>query len=425
MFYSERTNLLNQMFHGYRNAPFAVRTLDGWRWRSSETREPECTIVLKTPGALRTLLNDPSELALAEEFIDDHLEVEGDIFAVFPVAQHLFSLPRSLEGRVATAMKHYVSDIVRYSKRGPLHSVARDQAAIAQHYDDQPAEFYRPWLGESLAYSCAYFRSPDESLDAAQENKFELICRKLRLSSTDRFLDVGCGWGSLILHAAQLHGAEARGITLSRSQAAVAARRITDAGIARRCAVEFRDYRDATSIGDPFDKIASVGMFEHVGLANLRRYFAIIFDLLKPGGLFLNHGIARSACSPLRKDSFMDAHVFPDGQLVPVSQAMQLAESVGFEICDVENLREHYARTLRLWVKGLQQNSESVLAKSSKKRYRTWLLYMAGCAFGFDCGDIAIYQILFRRRKDGQCSLPMTRECFYQDWPREEGRLVA
>ncbi len=421
---SERTKFFDQVFRECQLPAFSVRTFDGWKWRSSKVQQIACTIILKTPKALRALLEDPSELSLGEAFIDGSIDIEGDISAVFPIAEYLINLPVSLQNRAARLLRHWLSDFAEICRRGLPHSPARDRSSIAQHYD-LPAEFYRPWLGDGLNYSCAYFRGPCDSLAGAQENKLELICRKLCLGQGERFLDIGCGWGSLILHAAMEHGAEARGITLSRAQAAVATRRITEAKLGRLCGVEFRDYRDASKIGGQFDKIASIGMFEHVGLRHLKQYFGIVFRMLRPGGMFLNHGIARSAQSPRQKDSFIDKHVFPDGELVTVSQAIRIGESVGLEVRDVENLREHYVRTLCLWVAALEANHRTILKTASERIYRTWLLYMAGSAAAFQRGDIAVYQVLFRRPERGECRAPLIRENWYRDWTPEPARRSA
>jgi cyclopropane-fatty-acyl-phospholipid synthase len=285
-------------------------------------------------------------------------------------------------------------------------------------------EFFRPWLGETLAYSCAYFRNAEETLDVAQEQKIALICNKLRLRPFERFLDIGCGWGSLVLHAAGKHRACARGITLSREQAEVAKRRVERSKLGELCTVELQDYRELEIAERSFDKIASVGMFEHVGAENLRQYFRIAHGLLKPGGVFLNHGIARSHSSPPRKNSFIDRYVFPDGELVTLSQALQAAEAEHLEVRDVENLREHYELTLRRWVDGLQRNANAVLRHVSDVTYRVWLLYMAGSVAAFRRGEIAVYQVLLSRPDQGNSRLPLTREDWYLPSMSEEGMAV-
>jgi cyclopropane-fatty-acyl-phospholipid synthase len=297
-------------------------------------------------------------------------------------------------------------------RHGPRHSQSRDRESIAYHYD-QPVEFFRPWLGRTLVYSCAYFHRRDDSLDEAQDQKLELICRKLRLEPGERFLDVGCGWGSLILHAARHHGVCAEGITLSRSQHTVTQQRIHEMKLDRSCHVRLVDYRRLDSAHETCDKIASVGMYEHVGLPNLPAYFEKMYRLLKPGGVFLNHGIARAAQSLSRgDDSFIARCVFPDSHLVTLAQAATAAEHAGFEVRDVENLREHYALTLRHWVRGLEACRHSLLQVVPEKTYRIWLLYMAGCAAAFERGDIAVYQTLLSRPDRGRSGLPLTR----QDW---------
>lgn len=418
----QRTALFNDLFRDWDQSTFAIQTSDGWTWRSSG-RKPDCTLVVRSPKALRALFVNPTDLTLGEAYIDGHLEIEGDLFAALSVAGHVFKRLNTLEGRMMRKLRFCVSELGQLAMRGLPHSERRDRSSIAYHYD-QPEEFYRPWLGESMAYSCAYFRQPDECLDCAQRDKLELICRKLRLSREDHFLDIGCGWGSLVLHAAQEYGVEAHGITLSRGQAAIATRRITEARLNDNCAIEFRDYRRVREMPRRFEKIASVGMFEHVGLKNLRQYFSIVHDMLKPGGVFLNHGIARATPGRFRRNSFINQYVFPDGQLVSLSQALTIAESVGLEVRDVENLREHYARTLRLWVDGLEQNQQAIRKIVSDRVYRIWRLYMAGCAAAFQRGDIAIYQVVFAKPQQGHARLPLTREDLYQDWnadaePRE------
>jgi cyclopropane-fatty-acyl-phospholipid synthase len=297
-----------------------------------------------------------------------------------------------------------------------LHSKQRDRSSISYHHD-QPVEFFRPWLGKSLAYSCAYLRTADDSIDLAQEQKLDLICKKLRLQPNERFLDIGCGWGSLILHAADRYHAHAQGVTLSREQAETAKRRIVEAELSQRCAVELRDYRELVSFQKSFDKIASVGMFEHVGRKNLPLYFKIAHQLLRPGGVFLNHGIARSYRSPVQQNSFISRYVFPDAELVTVSQALEAAESHGLEVRDVENLREHYEITLRRWVDALQQNADTVRTHVSEVTYRIWLLYMAGVAASFHRGDIAVYQALLSRPDRGKGQLRLTREDWYSNSP--------
>ncbi|HUX27224.1 MAG TPA: cyclopropane-fatty-acyl-phospholipid synthase family protein [Terracidiphilus sp.] len=408
----DRTALFKALFLGYEGPVFALRLWDSSSWSSSHDQPAACTLVLKNPKALASLVARPSEVTLGEAFIHGDLDVEGDLFSAFSVVEHLFNRPRGLNRLVVESAAEKLVGLGRWLRHGGEHSQRRDRASIAYHYD-QPVEFFAPWLGASFVYSCAYFRAPGEALDVAQEQKLELICQKLRLQPFERFLDIGCGWGSLVLHAAQRHGAQAQGITISREQAETARRRIGQAGLGQLCAVELRDYRGLEDGRQPFDKIASIGMFEHVGLKRLPEYFGIAYRMLRPGGVFLNHGIARSDTSPIRQSSFIDRYVFPDGHLVTLSQALAAAESQGLEVRDVENLREHYELTLRCWVEGLRRNAETLRSLVSSTTYRIWLLYMAGAAAAFHRGDIGVYQVLLSRPDRGLSHLPLTREDWY------------
>lgn len=414
----QRNRLLTELFRDYDGPAFSILLWDGWKWASLPAERPVFTITLNSPKALMSLMTKPDEIGLGEAFIQREIDVEGDIFSVFSVAEYLVNRPRGLMRRVAEFAARAALESRRWITSGFQHSKSRDRASISYHYD-LPVEFYRPWLGSTLVYSCAYFRTIQDSLDLAQWQKLDLICQKLRLQPLERFLDVGCGWGSLLLRAAGKYGAHATGITLSRIQAGVTEDRIRNAGLSRTCKVEFRDYRDCNQFSESFDKIASVGMFEHVGLKNLPEYFRTVRGFLRPGGNFLNHGIARSPSSPIRKNSFIDRYVFPDGRLVTLSEAVTAAESAGFEVRDVENLREHYEMTLRKWVEGLRQNEATLRNHVSDATYRIWLLYMAGSAAAFRRGDIAVYQMLLSRPKNGRAELPLTREDWYSH-DREE-----
>jgi cyclopropane-fatty-acyl-phospholipid synthase len=403
-------------FQGYEGPAFAVRLWDGGEWRSSENEKPVCTIVVENPGTLAALMASPDEVTLGEAYIHGDLDVEGDLFSAFAMAEHLFDRPPRLRQQIAERVAGTAFGMGQRLKHGSVNSKRRDRASIAYHYD-QPVAFFEPWLGESPVYSCAYFHSAEDSLDQAQERKLEYVCRKLRLRPDERFLDIGCGWGSLLLHAAGRRQAQAQGITLSRNQAETARRRIEAAGLGHCCRAELRDYRELEEAGQRFDKIASVGMVEHVGLKNLPLYFGIAHRLLRPGGLFLNHGIARSATSPIRRSSFIDRYVFPDGRLVTLSQSLGAAESEGLEVRDVENLREHYEMTLRRWVEELRQNAAALLELVPRTTYRIWLLYTAGSAAAFRRGDIGVYQALLSRPDRGKSGLPLTRSDWYAAHP--------
>lgn len=423
-FPAKRQAIFEDLFRGYDGPPFAVRFWDGERWSSSGDRPPICTIVIRQPSALNALVAAPNEITLGEAFIHEHLDVEGDLFSAFAIAEHVFSRPRSLRHSIVQRLAAAAYGLGQFAKLGAAGARRRDRASIAYHYD-QPVEFFEPWLGKTLAYSCAYFRQPGQPLDQAQEQKLELICTKLRLKPGEQFLDIGCGWGSLPLHAAGRHGAQAQGITLSTRQAERAQRRIELGGLSDSCSVELTDYRDFSAKmergGKTFDKIASIGMFEHVGLKNLPTYFGIARRLLRPGGAMLNHGIARASSAPAPSDSFISRYVFPDGRLVTLPQAVDAAEKQGLEVRDVENLREHYELTLRRWVEGLRANEDALLRLVPRLTYRIWLLYMAGCAAAFQRGDIGIYQVLLSRPDKGVSGMPLTREDWYRREPESEG----
>jgi cyclopropane-fatty-acyl-phospholipid synthase len=408
---------LDALLMGYPRGDFQVRLWDGAVWGAE--KQARFTLVLKHPGALRAMFSSFSELTLGEAYIHDDFDLEGDIEAAFDLADYLVNQERSLgesfdlKERLQKLPK---SDSPRASLHpiefgGEVHTKDRDRKAISYHYD-LPAEFYALWLDQSMAYSCAYFSKPEEDLDSAQERKLDYICRKLRLRPGERLLDIGCGWGALVMHAAAQYGVEAVGITLSVPQAEMARERLREAGLNDRCRVEVSDYRDIDH-DQQYDKIVSVGMFEHVGEALLPEYFHRAWDLLRPGGVFLNHGIAYSATYRRRGPSFTDNYVFPDGGLVPISTSLRAAELSGFELRDVESLREHYALTLHHWIQRLEAHRAEACSITDDTTYRIWRLYMAGSAYGFRSGRLNVYQALLAKPLRGDSRLPLTRADWY------------
>jgi len=367
---------------------FDVRLPDGTTL-ASKTAKHRFTFVLNTPGALRTAFTPPIDRNAGSAFVSGALDVEGDLAAAID-ALNVASSGRSIldQARIALLMQK----LPRESNApqgaqlsGKRHSRERDRAAISYHYD-HPVAFYRAFLDRDMVYSCAYYDDGIESLDDAQAAKLDYVLRKVRLAPGMRFLDIGCGWGSLVMRAA-LAGAEALGITLSRVQCDEANRRIAEARLADRARVELRDYRDLGN--ESFDRIASIGMVEHVGRSKQREYYQCALRALRPGGLFLNHGIAEQ--SPGRKvgpNGFIERFVFPDGDLVAIADSLAIAERVGFEVRDVENLREHYARTLRSWVENLESHRDVAIASAGETAYRIWRLYMAASAVSFEGGSI-------------------------------------
>jgi cyclopropane-fatty-acyl-phospholipid synthase len=377
---------------------------------------PRFVMTLKSAEVLRDLLWDANEITLGDAFVGGDLEVDGDLFAVFPFAEFVCSRMKgtgtSLARRgVAAAASGWRQ--VRYRANYALaHSLSRDRRAIAYHYD-RPPEFFAPWLGPTMVYSCAYFRRGAESLEEAQWNKLDLICRKLRLHAGERLLDIGCGWGSLIAHAAKYYGVRAVGITLSQEQAAFAQLRLREMGLENVCEARLCDYRELTAEAGGFDKIASVGMFEHVGGEKLGGYFECVFRLLKRGGAFLNHGIVESDTENRRRGpTFIRKYVFPDTELATLTAVIGRAEEAGFEVRDVECLREHYERTLHDWVDRLERGKQELLRYVNEETYRIWRLYMAGSAEAFRSAKVSVYQVLLADPKTAQHTEPQTRE----DW---------
>lgn len=415
-------DILENLLADYQQRNFQVRLWDGRTWGPG--REPQFTLALKHPGALRQMFFTPSELTLGEAYIFDHFDVEGDIEAAFDLADHLLERGdrRSVFQSLHLATLLQKLPVNRQTNRaqhaatlhGSVHSKNRDSQAIRYHYD-LPPEFFTLWLDPRMQYSCAYFAPGQETdLDTAQCRKLDYLCKKLRLRRGDRLLDIGCGWGGLLIHAAAHYGAQVLGITLSLSQAEVARQRIRDSGLNDRCQVLVCDYRDL-ELDARFDKIVSVGMFEHVGEAQLPEYFSRAWQLLRPGGAFVNTGIAASATYLRQGPSFIDRYVFPDGELVPINTSLGAAERSGFEVRDVESLREHYALTLHHWVRRLEAHAEEARRLTDDTTFRIWRLYMAASAHGFRSNRLNLYQVLLAKPLHGESGMPLTRADWYQD----------
>ncbi len=348
-------------------------------------------------------------LALAEAYVHGAVEIQGDIFAVVMIRDQFYPDTLSFLDKariVLTVLKSY-----------RRHRVEDDGEYISHHYD-QPDEFYELFLGPTMMYSCAYFADDADRLDDAQEQKLDHLLTKLKLCEGETILDIGCGWGSLVIRAAERYGARAHGITLSKAQHDYANAKIERLGLAGRCSVELRDYREMPP-GAQYDKIVSVGMYEHVGHRNLDRYFEKVSDLLKPDGLFVNHGITRKNEADWKRypeARFMDKYIFPGGELYPSGRVVAGMEKAGFEVYDVESLRKHYVRTLRNWVGRLEMNSERALAIAPPQTYRAWRLYMAGCANAFEEGYLNVHQVCgSKSTRFGGHKISMTRDHIYQD----------
>ncbi len=384
-----------------RSATIPLR-LELWNGRAFDfASEPKVKIGVTSPTALRFLVS-PDLMKLGQAYVEGYLRVEGPILEVFRVAE---SLARGTASRGSKGLR-----------RVWRHNRKRDSDAIQYHYDVSN-DFYSLWLDRNMVYSCAYFRSETDSLETAQEQKLDHILGKLMLQPGERFLDIGCGWGALLVRATKKYGARAIGVTLSRNQYEFAARRIREEGLEGRCEVRLQDYRDIPGVG-VFDKIASVGMFEHVGLRHLKAYFAKIRSLLAESGLVMNHGITASDPDNrwvgLGAGEFINRYVFPHGELPHLSLVLREMAGAGLEVVDAESLRRHYARTCLEWAKRLEQNREQAIAAAGDKRYRIWQIYLAGCAHGFENEWMNVYQVLARKEGAGSNSLPLTRDYMYR-----------
>ena len=384
-----------------RNVPVALVLPDGGRVALSES--PEVEIVARTWSGLKALAS-PAMGALARAYVRNDIDFSGSARRILDVAE-------SLVGDFA-----HGKDPLTARLRLWKHQHRANRANIQHHYDVSNA-FFRLWLDERMVYSCAYFEHDGDTLARAQLAKLDHICRKLRLQPGERFLDIGCGWGALVLHAAEAYGVRATGITLSRNQydhvqAAVAAR-----GLESRVEVRLQDYLDLPE-GELYDKVASVGMFEHVGVARFPKYFGKIRRVLAPGGFVLNHGITHN---PLRANSlgsgigdFVEEYVFPGGELTHVHRVIEGMAAAGLEVVDAEALREHYARTLWKWTEAIEANAEAARREAGEERYRVWRVYLAGSAHAFDRGWLSLWQLLAGKPlPDGKLPHPLTRRYMY------------
>lgn len=375
-----------------------------WNGQHFDLGDPiKVVIRVNTPAGLRHMVR-PSLDSLGSGYVEGILDVEGELEDIFDVAAGL--------------ARHAVKPTGRFGRvvRSVHHTKKIDSEAIAYHYDVSN-DFYRLWLDENMVYSCAYFKERDDTLEQAQVQKLDHVLRKIRLQPGQHLLDIGCGWGALILRAVQKFGARATGITLSRHQHDLANERIAAAGLADRCEVLLADYRDMSG---RFDRITSIGMFEHVGLKNLRGYFAKVRDLLADDGIALNHGITSS--DPDSGEvawgggSFIHRYVFPHGELPHVSLALREMSAAGLEATDVEGLRRHYALTLRHWAQRYERAAEKVRSLVDEHRYRVWRMYLAGCAYSFEHAWTSIYQILAVKANHPHTDrLPLTRDFMYRE----------
>ena len=409
-----RTPLARLLHRVLGSPPIGIEAYDGSR---SGPVDAPGTIVLRGPKALSYMVTAPGSLGLARAYVSGELDVEGDLHAVLSClwSTNIAALSwgdrlhavRNIDTQALRWVPPPQSEVGRRRVlNGLRHSKQRDAEAISHHYDVSN-EFYEYVLGPSMAYTCACYPEPDATLEQAQANKFDLVCRKLGLRPGMRLLDVGCGWGGMVRHAAEHYGVQALGVTLSRRQAEWAGKAIAGAGLGDRAEVRHQDYRDVTETG--FDAVSSIGLTEHIGMRALASYFDFLFSRLRPEGRLLNHCITRPTTTEgVKSKGFIDRYVFPDGELEAVGTIASAMQDAGFEIRHEENLREHYAMTLAGWGDNLERNWAAAVREVGEERARVWRLYMVGSRLGFERRGIELHQILGVRVDDaGTAAMPL------------------
>jgi len=393
--------------------PIAFTAFDGSRAGASD---PVTTIALRDPRALNYLATAPGELGLARAYVSGYLDVEGDTYTTLRLLARetvgsltpleRLSVLRQLGPKVLRPLPPPPEEVRPGLWWGLRHSLARDSRAISHHYDVSN-RFYEWILGPTMAYTCAVYPGPDATLDEAQIEKVDLVCRKLDLQPGQRLLDVGCGWGTMVAHAAEHYGVKVLGVTLSRQQAEWGQKHLADRGLTDRAEIRYQDYRHVTETG--FDAISSIGLTEHIGAANLPSYAAFLLRKLRPQGRLLNHCITRptTTASVKRTGGFINRYVFPDGELEGVGKIIQVLQDSGFEVRHEENFREHYARTCLAWSKNLDAHWDEAVAEVGEGRARVWRLYLAGSSLGFDQRRIELHQVLAVKTTEGRAEMPL------------------
>ncbi|GAB3427457.1 cyclopropane-fatty-acyl-phospholipid synthase family protein [Massilia solisilvae] len=381
------------------NLPLRIELWNGQTFDLSSD-PPRVTLKVSGPSALRYLMV-PSLYNLGRAYVEGAIDVVGRVMDIINIGNELAASSAKVPGRLARAM-HLVSN----------HTKEKDAEAIRYHYDVSN-EFYQAFLDPNMVYSCAYFETGEEDLATAQVRKIDHILNKIGLQQGHTLLDIGCGWGALAIRAAQ-RGARCIGVTLSENQALLARERVERLGLSNQVEIRLQDYRD---VEGQFDRITSVGMFEHVGVDNLPAYFGRINQLLAPNGVVMNHGITTtdidSRSTPYGGGEFIDKYVFPHGELAHLSTVIQTMQQGGLEVRDVENLRRHYARTCATWSENFENNSERIRALTDQKHYRIWRVYLAGCAYAFSHDWISLYQIVCGKAGQDPAMMPWSRRYMY------------
>ena len=380
------------------------------------SKSSACTIVFRHPSPVRDLVIHKDLVRLAEAYLVGDIDLQGDIETLFDLVEYLQVNMPHWPARLRLlrhALQLPSDDNHEYSShmRATPEQRRNSLASISYHYD-MGNDFYSLWLDPQMLYSCAYFKNETQTLAGAQQDKLDHICRKLRLSPGQKMLDIGCGWGALVIWAASKYGVKTHGITLSEQQYDYGQERIQREGLQDLVTIELRDYRDLEQVAQ-FDRVVSVGMFEHIGIRNFPAYFNIIKQVLKPNGLFLNHSITNDTgwlTNPLTR--FINHYVFPDGELARISDMCTAMEQAGFEIIDVEGLRRHYNLTLRRWIQALETHHDQIIDMVGEATYRVWRLYMAGTAYYFDEGSMGLYQVLAGHNRQAQ-PVPLRRNDLY------------
>jgi len=425
--------LLFALFGRIRPRDFTIELWNGARLPAESGRPSAFVAIVRDSTLLWRVLSRPDLATLGEAYVTGALEVRGDLRSAYTVANRFTNAhPTGL--RSVLDLWSSRPAVFRRSLRlwkpgtrvptGDVGTLARSREAVNYHYE-LPRRFFETWLDDQMIYSCAYYVREGDSLDVAQRQKLDHVCRKLVLRKGERFLDVGCGWGALVVHASREYGVHATGITLSEKQAAHARERIDRAGLSDRCQIVVSDFRELPG-NDTYDKIASVGMSEHVPRATQPQYFRRLWSLLRNGGLLLNHAIGCTPVRPLRSgNTFLQRHIFPDHELFPIHETLSFAEAEGFEVRDVENLREHYAATLAMWAGRLDARAEQCARLVGEQVVRAFRVYMLGMAHHFEEGNLHLYQSLLAKSAGGPAEVPRTRAHIYRRDDERNSLLYA